>query len=94
MKNSIKHTRKNDFHKAASKKKKYISIFGDDDLPLGESLGRYIKGKIHARRKTKKYDDEQNSVGKCKIADRKRYEAVLDRVREYAEVLEYGMADD
>ncbi len=94
MKNSIKHTRKNDFHKAASKKKRYISIFGDDDLPLGESLGRYIKGKIHARKKMKKSNDERNSVGKCRIADRKRREAVLDRVREYAEVYEYGMADD
>jgi len=87
MKNSIKHTRKNDFHKAASKKKKYISIFGDEDLPLGESLGRYIKGKVCAHKKTKKSDD---GVGKCKISDRKRREAVLDRVRDYAEVYEYG----
>ena len=42
-KNTIKHTRKNKFHKGLHKKKLCQAIWGDSDSYLGGVLGKYIK---------------------------------------------------
>lgn len=93
-KNTIKHTRKNNFHKAISKKNKCQKIWGDSDSFLGGVLGKYIKGKIHDGKHDEKVYSERYDKKKYKMSDRKRDESAFDKLREYADVYEYGTSDD
>ena len=90
-KNTIKHTRKNKFHKGLHKKKLCQAIWGDSDSFLGGVLGKYIKGKIHDGEHEVK---ERHDKKKFRTSDRKRYESALEKMAEYADVYEYGVSDD
>ena len=93
-KNTIKHTRKNNFHKAISKKNKCQKIWGDSDTFLDGILGKYAKGKIHVHEDHRKTNSDWYGKKNYKTSDRKRDESAFDKLREYADVYEYGTSDD
>ena len=94
MKNTIKHTRKNNFHKAISKMKKCQRLWGDADKFFGGILGKYDKGKIHDHEDHRKTNSEWYGKRNYKISDRRRSESIFDKLREYADVYEYGVNED
>lgn len=93
-KNTIKHTRKNNFHKALHKKKLCQAIWGDSDSFLGGILGKYAKGKIHDHEDHKKTNSEWHGKKNYKLSDRKRHESALGKMAEYADVYEYGVTEE
>ena len=92
-KNTIKHTRKNKFHKGLHKKKLCQAIWGDSDSYLGGVLGKYIKGKIHDDKHDGETYSERYEKKKFKTSDRKRHESALEKMSEYSDVYEYGITD-
>lgn len=92
-KNTIKHSRKNNFHKALHKKKLCQKIWGDSDSFLGGILGKYSKGKIHDHEDYRKTNSEWYGKRNYKVSDRKRHESTLEKMGEYADVFEYGITD-
>ena len=93
-KNTIKHTRKNKFHKALHKKKLCQAIWGDGDSFLGGILGKYAKGKIHDHKDHRKTNSEWHGKKNYKLSDRKKYESALEKMAEYADVYEYGVPEE
>jgi len=93
-KNTIKHSRKNNFHKALHKKKLCQAIWGDSDSYLGGVLGKYIKGKIHDDKHDGETYSERHDKKKFRTSDRKRHESAMEKIAEYADVYEYGVSDE
>ena len=93
-KNTIKHTRKNKFHKGLHKKKLCQAIWGDSDSYLGGVLGKYIKGKINDDKHDGETYSERHDKKKFRTSDRKRRESALEKMAEYADVYEYGVSEE